>query len=232
MNILRQTIEFTTRIVCKFNRKRRYKVEVGPAVKVNLGCGLAVAPGWINIDGSLNALVANWPKILYPLAYRMTGAKCYYTKDVYCDLLGGNKFIHHDLSAGIPLNNAVADYTFSSHFLEHLFPRDAEHLLAEMYRVLKVGGIARISVPDLEFAVSRYVVGEKERMLTQYFFVDDEDNYYSRHKYMYDFSMMEILLLRTGFREVRRSSFGQGHVPDINILDNRPEDSLFVEAIK
>jgi SAM-dependent methyltransferase len=128
--------------------------------------------------------------------------------------------------------DAVADYTYSSHFLEHLFRGDAEHLLADMHRVLKVGGKARISVPDLEFAVGLYAAGDKERMLTQYFFIDDEDNHYSRHKYMYDFQMMEELLLRVGFREVRRWSFTQGDVPDISILDNRPDDSLFVEATK
>ncbi|HNR14811.1 MAG TPA: hypothetical protein PKM59_16005 [Thermodesulfobacteriota bacterium] len=27
-------------------------------VKANLGCGLSVAPNWINIDGSLNAFIA------------------------------------------------------------------------------------------------------------------------------------------------------------------------------
>jgi len=232
MKLLRQTIELTTLTLGKLKRKQRCKVDPGQAVKVNLGCGLSVAPGWVNIDGSLNALVANLPAFIHRLAYRMTGANRYYTEEVYCDLLGGNRFIHHDLAAGIPLNDAVADYTYSSHFIEHLFRRDAEHLLAEMHRVLKAGGTARISVPDLEFAVSRYAAGEKERMLTQYFFVDDEDNHYSRHKYMYDFPMIEELLLRVGFREVRRSSFAQGSIPDIDILDNRPEDSLFVEATK
>lgn len=78
--------------------------------------------------------------------------------------------------------------------------------------------------------MSRYAAGEKERMLTQYFFVDDEDSHYSRHNYKYDIAMVEELLLRVGFREVRRSSFAQGQVPDIDILDNRPEGSLFVEA--
>lgn len=232
MKLLRQTIEFTTLMLGKLKRNQRCKVSPTQTVKINLGCGLAVAPGWVNIDGSLNALVANLPAFIHRLAYRMTGANRYYTEEVYCDLLGHNRFIHHDLAAGIPLHDAVADYTYSSHFVEHLFRRDAVHLLAEMHRVLKAGGTARISVPDLEFAVSLYGAGEKERMLTQYFFVDDEDSHYSRHKYMYDFPMMEELLLRAGFRKVTRCSFAQGSVPDIDILDNRPEDSLFVEAIK
>jgi SAM-dependent methyltransferase len=232
MKLLRQTIELTTLVLGKLKRKQRCSVDPRQTVKVNLGCGLAIAPGWVNIDGSLNALVANFPAFIHRLAYRLTGAKHYYSEDVYCDLLGSNRFIHHDLASGIPLNDAVADYTYSSHFVEHLFRKDAEHLLAEMYRVLKVGGMARISVPDLEYAVSLYAAGEKEKMLTQYFFIDDEDSHYSRHKYMYDFSMIQELLLRVGFRKIHRFTFAQGNVPDINVLDNRPEDSLYVEATK
>lgn len=232
MKLLRQTIELTTTMLGRFKRNQRCKVDSRQAVKVNLGCGLAVAPGWVNIDGSLNALVANLPAFIHRFAYRMTGANCYYTKEVYCNLLAANRFIHHDLSAGIPLDDSVADYTYTSHFLEHLFRHDAEFLLSEMFRVMKSGGTARVSIPDLEFAVSLYAAGEKERMLSQYFFVDDEDSHFSRHKYMYDFSMIEELLVRVGFREVRRVSFAKGKVPDIDILDNRPEDSLFVEATK
>lgn len=232
MKLLRQTIELVTLTLGKIKSGQRCRVDKSRPVKVNLGCGLAVAPGWVNIDGSLNALVANLPLVMHKLAYRMTGANRYYTESVYCDLLGNNRFIHHDLATGIPLDDAVADCTYSSHFVEHLFRRDAEHLIAEMHRVLKPGGKARISIPDLAFAVGLYAAGEKERMLTQYFFVEDGDSHYSRHKYMYDFAMMEDLLLRVGFSKVTRCSFAKGEVPDLAILDNRPEDSLFVEATR
>lgn len=35
-------------------------------------------------------------------------------------------------------------------------------------------------------------------MLTQYFFVDDEDSHYARHQYMCDFAMLEKLPFRVG----------------------------------
>ena len=126
----------------------------------------------------------------------------------------------------------MADCIFSSHFLEHLFRKDADHLLRECYRVLKPGGILRISVPDLEYAVSLYAADEKEKMLRNYYFVDDDDSYYARHKYMYDYAMLESQLTGIGFAEVARCQYRQGRVPDIEILDNRPEESLFVEAVK
>ena len=69
-------------------------------------------------------------------------------------------------------------------------------------------------------------------MLENYFFVDHNNNYFSRHKYMYDFEMLEIILKEIGFVEIQKCNYKQGSVPDLKILDNRPEDSLFVECMK
>lgn len=233
MTALRSTIELTNRLLARLKAGRRVSLPSGlNGVRLNLGCGLAVAPGWLNVDGSLNALVANMPPAMHGLVYRLTGARQYYAEQEYRRLLSEHKFMHHDLASGIPLTDGVADCIFSSHFLEHLFRKDADHLLRECYRVLKPGGILRISVPDLEYAVSLYAADEKEKMLRNYFFVDDDDSYYARHKYMYDYAMLESQLTGIGFAEVARCQYRQGRVPDIEILDNRPEESLFVEAVK
>lgn len=231
--VLRSTIELTNRLLARLKSRRRSNVPEGlPSVKLNLGCGLAVAPDWLNIDGSLNALVAGMPSSMHRFVYRLTGARQYYSEQEYCRLLKEHKFMHHDLSTGIPLRDEVADYIFSSHFLEHLFRKDADYLLRECYRVLKPGGVLRISIPDLEYALSLYSSGQKEKMLQNYFFVEDGDSYYSRHKYMYDYEMLESHLKNMGFSRVTRCQYRQGRVPDIEILDNRPEESLFVEAVK
>jgi len=42
------------------------------------------------------------------------------------------------------------DFVFSSHCLEHLHPADGQKALREFRRVLKVGGLAIILVPNLE----------------------------------------------------------------------------------
>ena len=231
--MLRSTIEITNRTMRRIKAKRRISVPAGiPDVRVNLGCGLAVAKGWINIDGSLNALVASMPCRFQKFMYRLTGARQYYTEKEYCRLLSEHLFIHHDLETGIPLNDGVANYIYSSHFFEHLYRKDAINLFKECHRVLKNGGILRISVPDLEYAISLYEVGRKDEMLQNYFFVEDEDNHYSRHKYMYDFEMINLLLSEIGFRNITRCKYQSGRVPDVSILDNRPEESLFVEAYK
>jgi predicted SAM-dependent methyltransferase len=234
MKVLRRMIDSASSILGYLKRRQRRTIPAGYAspTKVNLGCGLAIAAGWINIDGSLNALIASSPSGLHPLAYRLSGASRYYSREQYCRLLSDHVFVHHDLVHGIPLADACADFVYSSHFLEHLNRNDAEHLLCASFRILKPGGTLRIVVPDLEYALSLYSSGKKKMMLTQYFFVEDDGSHYAQHKYMYDFALLKEALEKIGFKEIRRCSFRHGKTPDLDTLDNRPEDSLFVEATR
>lgn len=201
-------------------------------MKVNLGSGLAVAPGWINVDGSLNALFASCPRMIHAVLYRASGARVYYTFPQYHSILKGSRFVFHDLSYNVPFFDNTIDGVFSSHFIEHLSHHDSCQLIGEIYRVLKPGGRVRLSVPDLNYVLSLYTCGEKERMLRDYFFVDSQGSYYARHKYMYDFDMLKNILAEKGFKEIEKCAFQQGKLPDIELLDNRPEDSIFVEAAK
>lgn len=233
MQIFRTVIDSVTRLVGHARRHRRIRPKSASGlVKINLGCGLAVAKGWINVDGSLNALVASWPRAIHKILYRVSGANRYYTCDQYCSILEDHQFIHHDLSYGIPFADESVDFVYSSHFLEHLHRQDALHLLQESFRVLKPGGLTRVGVPDLAYAITMYSAGKKEKMLSDYFFVEDKDSYYARHKYMYDFELLGHLLESAGFRDIKRCSYRQGDTPDLGVLDNRPEDTLFVEARK
>ena len=232
MKLLRRIVDGSSLLLGNLKRNQRISVSAGKLIKVNLGCGLAVVSGWINIDGSLNALVSSSPPFFHRLAYRLTGANRYYSKAEYCCLLGENRFVHHDLVHGLPFGDGCVDFVYSSHFVEHLFLKDTIHLLRDIFRVLKPGGTLRISVPDLEYVMSLYVEGEKEKMLSSYFFVEDDESNYARHKYMYDYDMLADVLRGAGFQDIRRCRFREGLTPDLELLDNRPEDSLFVEAVR
>jgi len=233
MSITRSLIDNSTRWICAWNRGRRLKGWPGKdRLCLNLGCGLAVAKGWINIDGSLNALAAPWPEFVHKILYRFSGANRYYTEAEYCRLLGGHDFLHHDLAYGIRFYDNTVDFVYSSHFLEHLFRKDALALLKESYRVLKPGGTVRVCIPDLQYAISLYTSGKKEKMLQDYFFVEDLESSLARHKYMYDLELLEAALRDAGFTGIEKLKYREGKTPDLETLDNRPEDTLFVEAVK
>ena len=231
--MLRGFIDFSINILGKIKRNR--KVTPPPdvrdgLVKVNLGCGLRVASGWLNIDGSLNALIASWPNWAHRLVYRFTGSHNYYSLDEYCGILESHLFLYHDLSHSLPISENSVNFIYSSHFFEHLFKDDAAALLKSCARALKPGGIIRISIPDLAYAVSLYSLGRTSVMLDDYFFVEGKGSYLARHKYMYDFAMIKKALEQAGFTNVIRCEYQQGKSPDIKDLDVYPEVSLFVEA--
>jgi predicted SAM-dependent methyltransferase len=212
--------------------KRRQRVETtGGVVKVNLGSGLSVVPGWMNVDGSVHAMCARWPAALLCWLYKNSDCRNTHSRDEYLRVLRQNQFVHHGLEYGVPYGDATVDFIYSSHFLEHLFREDAEALLRDAYRALKKGGRIRIAVPDLEYAVKLYQKGAKEEAMA-FFFSLNGAGYLNHHHYMYDFDLLRRLLASAGFVEIEQCAFQEGQCPDVKTLDNRPEETLFVEARK
>lgn len=235
MGFMRSVVDQSVRLAGRLLKNRKVKPvsdQRDQFVKVNLGCGLRVADGWLNIDGSLNAMFAAWPRWFHKILYRLSGSRQYYTFDEYSEILSDHQFLFHDLSSSLPLYPNSVDFIYSSHFFEHIFKDEAEALLKQCAAALRPGGVIRISIPDLEFAVSLYALGRKEEMLEDYFFVSGKGSYLARHKYMYDFEMIKSVLERSGFSSVTRCEYQQGRLPDIKLLDIYPEVSLFVEAVR
>jgi SAM-dependent methyltransferase len=233
MSIVRIVIDKTVDAVGFLTQARRVQPRVkreGDRACVNLGCGLAVATGWVNVDASLNAFFAGAPKAVLRILYRLSGANRYYSEHEYSRLLSEYCFLFHDLARSLPFREKTVDVFYSSHFFEHLFKKDAERLLRDMHGALREGGLIRIAVPDLAHAVALYKDGRTKEMLENYFFVDDKSSYLARHKYMYDFEGLRALLLDAGYRDVRRCNYQEGACPDLGTLDNRPEETLYVEA--
>lgn len=69
---------------------------------------------------------------------------------------GDSAIRRHDITLGLPFDDASIDACYASHVLEHLTRAQAGALVGEMHRVLRPGGIARIVVPDLEAIVRLY----------------------------------------------------------------------------
>jgi SAM-dependent methyltransferase len=150
--------------------------------------------------------------------------------DISCDILDG-----------LPLETASIDYIVSHHALpEILFP-DLPAAVAELHRVLKPGGVLRLSLPDLDKGIKAYVENDRD-----YFLIPDEDAStiggkfvtqllwygWSRTFFTHDFT--DELLTKAGFREIHACSFREtkSRFPGIVELDNRERESFFVEATK
>ena len=103
------------------------------------------------------------------------------------------------------------------------------------------GGVARIVVPDLEFYCEKYVagdVGELTKPLPDCRTSADAVNSVFMdhfHRFIYDFDTLHEELSAAGFRDVRRTAYGEseheGLALDL-IHPSRSSGSLCVEATK
>ena len=118
-------------------------------VNVNLGCGLAAGASFINIDGSLNAFLANHSAIARTLEW------LHVVDGKWRQWPRGIK--HHDLRRKLPFRDGSVAGVYASHVLEHLTRRDAVRLLMDIQRVLRPKGVLRLVVPDLEAIIRSYV---------------------------------------------------------------------------
>jgi SAM-dependent methyltransferase len=210
---MRRVLDGLTRVVAWMRRNQQRKPS---SSKVNLGSGLTVARGWINIDSSLNALVARFPRPFLFLTYKLSNAHRWYRFSDYVVLLRSHVFIHHDLTYGIPLPDSSVNCVYSAHFFEHLSPEDGKRLFQDVRRVLKPEGVLRVNVPDAEDSG---------------YGLDKDRGWYSQHRCMYDWNSLERALKEAGFSEVLRYNSSQGSVSDLEVLEGqRSPNGLYVEA--
>lgn len=208
------------------NRVRR---NVPDGCRINLGSGLTVAPGWIHVDASMHSLLARAPVPLLRWMYRTANTVKWIPEDEYVRRLTGHTFVHADITKRLPFPDGIAQHVYLSHVLEHFYLAEGTRILREIARVLRPGGTVRICVPDLEHVVGLYRQGLR-REAVSYFYTDAEAPALRTHRYMYDETLLRDSLVNVGFSNVTRCAFQQGGVPDLPLLDNRPEETLYMEA--
>ena len=137
--------------------------------------------------------------------------------------------------------NESADLIYISHCLEHFSYLEVPGILNEYYRVLKPGGILRISVPDFDKILTIY---EKEQTIEsiEQRVLGGHDYKFNFHYAIFNQSYLEKLLTSAGFGTVKNWEFGTGpfkDLPDwsgkkvlVNPGNREYEISLNIEAIK
>ena len=195
---------------------------------LNLGCFDCPAEGWLNTDITHHIYIARIPwlaELLYR-AGKLTDERIGQHREGLF-----RKVRYLNVSRHFPFPDSSFEAVFSSHMLEHLPRHQAQFCISECHRILKTGGICRISVPDLDKIVDSYSSVDADTWLTKNEFFGTNEAYNNQHHWYYNSVSLIALLHSVGFREAHRCEFQKGHCPDLNILDNRP-DSLFVEAVK
>lgn len=135
------------------------------------------------------------------------------------------------------------DLIYNCHVLEHFKRRNSEleRVLREWFRVLKPGGILRISVPDFEMLCEVYRrYGQLELVIGALF--GRQDYLYNIHYNTFDFQTLAKNLEHAGFADVRRydwretehvhvDDYSQAYIPHMD-KENGLLISLNVEATK
>jgi SAM-dependent methyltransferase len=191
-------------------------------LKLHLGAGGDIRHGWVNID----------------LALR-------FPPEVDRNAPPGTMFINYDLRRGLPLDDASCDLIYSSHFWEHLEYREGLDLMRECHRVLRPGGVFRISLPHFKNVFGAYLRQDHEyfslvNILEALPDVEpgtemlvDHVNYgvyqHGEHKCIYDEEKVVLLLRRLGYASVAVAEYKEG-VDPADML--RRKYSFYVEATK
>jgi SAM-dependent methyltransferase len=155
-----------------------------------------------------------------------------------------------DIARGLPFASRSMRGVFSEHCLEHFSLPAAIEILKECRRILASGAILRIVVPDGEKYLSTYSRQLSGDASSRFPFQDqdvwqgkfspilsvnrifywDRDSPHG-HRFMYDFHLLQTVLLECGFRSVSRTAFAVGTDP-VLLIDSasRAEESLYLEA--
>lgn len=172
------------------------------------------------------------------------------------DIISGD--IHYNAVEKSPFPSGSADFFLTEQFIEHLTYHDAFFHLKEIARILKKGGVLRLSTPDLEKLIGFYMGtnpdATQERMLKSHYHpqfhkpaeVDptlcEIFNDFFRawgHQFVYDYEALKKLLLRAGFTDVKRVACGRSEFKELCGVEMHDKEEwakaglhLYLEATK
>jgi SAM-dependent methyltransferase len=127
--------------------------QVSGAKLLNLGCGTktSTAEGAVNIDFGIHTRIVRSRTLRMIAPYVIGPERAERLRSTPRNIMV------YDLSRGIPAADNSVDAVYHSHLLEHLDRAVAERFVREVHRVLRPGGIQRISVPDFERVARAYL---------------------------------------------------------------------------
>ncbi len=145
-----------------------------------------------------------------------------------------------DITSLTDFSNATVDLVYMCHILEHIKRNDLKDVLLEMKRVLKDGGILRLSVPDFDKLIDVYNDSGKDINAISHQLMGGQDDEYNIHYSVFDYQYLSGLLKEVGFHDVvswdpdncQYHNFKDRASRKINVNGKEHMISLNLEAVK
>jgi len=140
--------------------------------------------------------------------------ECYKKLHLGCGKLKLEGFINIDLDDSADIIHDIKNLKifedesiseiYASHCLEHFSRREIINILLEWKRVLKVDGILRIAVPDLEAVINLYNENPDNIFLLMGLIYGGQRNELDYHKFGFTFTTLSDTLESLGFESIKR----------------------------
>lgn len=118
----------------------------------------------------------------------------------------------------LPFETASVDLVYSCAAIEHFGRHEWTGVLSEWARVLRPGGLLRLSTADFEAAVARYLETRNLPELLGLLIGGQKDDY-DWHGMIFDFEVLRVGLEQAGFRDVRRYDWRKTEIGELGIDD-------------
>jgi len=199
-----------TRIIRKLIRRSRdltlnthTNPDLGRYSKLHLGCGANIIDGWLNADLIETDSVPPEAKKHLASIFIMDATKTF------------------------PFPDGPFSHIYCEDFLEHFDQKDGLSITAECFRVLKPGGVWRISTPSFDKILPRLDLTARERI--------NLGHWNWGHKLLYTETYAATILRAAGFTPVTPCAYGASEECAFQGIDTREEQSdlnLILEATK
>jgi predicted SAM-dependent methyltransferase len=157
--------------------------------------------------------------------------------------------LRQDATQPLPCGDSSFEFVYSEHFIEHIAVGDARRWLTDVRRLLRPGGLVRLTTPDLRRYIEGYLdpdagfFAEHRAMLeamgapampARRAWMVNQIFMFWGHRWIYDFEELAHLLVAAGFDAdtIQQRAFGVGRDARVSAMDNplRRDETLYVEA--